>query len=93
MDRLAILTFLYSIGGIITFLWFVPTMKDLRHGKPSANISTYIIRAITTLFTSLYAIFIIKDITFIVVINAQLIACLIVLWLALRNKNRSLNNI
>lgn len=80
------LTFIYGIGGIVTFLGFIPTMKDLWQNKPSANISTYIIWTLTTFFTSLYAIFIIKDIAFIVVINLQLLACLIVLVLRWRLK-------
>ncbi len=78
------LTSLYSIWWIITFLWFVPTMKDLRNKKPSANITTYIVWSATTLFTSLYGIFILKDLVFIIVINLQLLACLIVLILRLR---------
>jgi uncharacterized protein with PQ loop repeat len=78
------LTFLYSIGGIATVLGFFPTMKDLWRGKPSANTSTYIIWTITTFSTSLYGIFILKDLVFIAVINLQLLACLIVLILKIR---------
>ena len=78
------LTFLYSIGGIVTFLGFFPTMKDLWQKKPSANTSTYIVWTITTFFTSLYGIFILKDLVFIAVINLQLLACLIVLILRIR---------
>ncbi|PJA48286.1 MAG: hypothetical protein CO170_03315 [candidate division SR1 bacterium CG_4_9_14_3_um_filter_40_9] len=81
---LIILTFLYSVGGIITFLGFVPTMKDLRHKKPSANTRTYIIRTTTTFFTSLYGIFILKNLVFIIVINLQLLACVMVLALRMR---------
>jgi hypothetical protein len=79
-----ILTFLYSIWGVVTFIWFVPTMKDLLNRKPSANITTYIVWTITTFFTSLYGIFILKDLVFIIVINLQLLACLIVLILRIR---------
>ena len=81
---LMILIFLYSIGGIITFVWFVPTMVDLRKNKPSANIATYVVRSLTTLFTSLYGIFILQDVVFIIVINLQLLACVIVLLLRIR---------
>ncbi len=83
---ITILTFLYSIGWIITFLGFFPTMKDLRQEKPSANISTYLIRTTTTLLTSLYWIFVLKDLVFIIVINLQLLACLLVLILRIRLK-------
>jgi hypothetical protein len=80
------ITFLYSIGGIVTFTGFFPTMKDLWRGKPSANIYTYIIWALTTFITALYAMFVVKDLVFSVVINLQLAACLIVLILSLRLK-------
>ncbi len=81
-----IITFAYSIGGIVTFAGFFPTMKDLWKGKPSANVHTYVIWSLTTFFTSLYAIFVVKDLVFSLVINLQLVACLIVLILRLRLK-------
>lgn len=85
MDKLLIiLTFLYSVWWIVTFVWFIPTMKDLYQKKKSANILTYVIWTLTTLITSLYWVFVLKDTTFIVVINLQLLACLIVLVLRLR---------
>jgi len=61
-------------------------MKDLWNKKPSANISTYVVWTITTFFTSLYAIFILKDLVFIIVVNLQLLACLLVLILRIRLK-------
>ena len=81
-----ILTFLYSIWWIVTFIWFIPTMKDLWSGKPSANIITYSIWFMTTFITSLYWIFILKNLVFNIVINLQLLACLIVLILAIKLK-------
>lgn len=81
-----IITFFYSIWWIITFVGFIPTMKDLWNKKPSANISTYVVWTITTFFTSLYAIFILKDLVFIIVVNLQLLACLLVLILRIRLK-------
>ena len=81
-----ILTFLYSIWWVITFLWFIPTMRDLWNKKPSANIWTYIIWFLTTFVTSLYWIFILKNLVFNIVINLQLLACLIVLILAIKLK-------
>jgi len=80
------ITFFYSIGGLVTFAGFFPTMKDLWKGKPSANIYTYIIWTATTFFTSLYAIFVVKDLVFSLVVNLQLAACLIVLILRMRLK-------
>ena len=85
-DFIIILTFLYSIWWIVTFIWFIPTMKDLWNGKPSANITTYIIWFMTTFITSLYWIFILKNLVFNIVINLQLLACLIVLILAVKLK-------
>jgi hypothetical protein len=81
-----IITFTYSIGGIVTFAGFFPTIKDLWKGKPSANLHTYVIWSLTTFFASLYAIFVVKDLVFSLVVNLQLVACLIVLILRLRLK-------
>jgi len=55
-------------------------MKDLWRSHPSANVQTYIIWTLTTLVASLYAIFVVKDLLFIIVVNLQLTAC-IVFWL------------
>ena len=79
-----ILTFLYGIGGIITFCGFIPTMIDLWNKKPSANISTYLIWTSTTLVTSIYGFFVLQDLVFNIVINLQLMACFGVLVLRLR---------
>lgn len=81
---LIVIVSLYSLGGIMTFIGFIPTMLDLWSGKPSANISTYLVWTATTLFTSLYALFVVKDMVFIVVINLQLLACILVLCFRIR---------
>ena len=86
-----IITFLYSIGGLVTFAGFFPTMRDLWKGYPSANINTYIIWGLTTFVTSLYAIFVVKDLVFSLVITLQLAACIIVLILRLRLKIKKKN--
>lgn len=78
------LTALYGIGGIMTFLGFMPTIRDLWNKKPSANIGTYWIWATTTFITSLYGFFILQNLIFNIVINLQLLACVIVLFLRLR---------
>jgi hypothetical protein len=80
------ISFLYSIGGIVTFIGFFPTMRDLWKSHPSANVHTYIIWTLTTLIASLYAIFVVKDLLFIIVVNLQLTACLIILMLSLKLK-------
>ena len=81
-----IITAAYSAGGIATFVGFVPTMRDLILKKPSANISTYVVWSLTTFFTALYAMFVVKDLVFAVVINLQLLACATVLGLRIRLK-------
>lgn len=72
---------LYGISGVITFIGFIPTIKDLIKKKPSANLATYLVWTSTTLISSLYAVFIVKDLMFVVVINLQLVACLIISYL------------
>ena len=81
---LTVLTVLYGTSGIVTFVGFFPTIYDLWHRKKSANAGTYWIWTITTLLTSLYAIFIVHDLVFSIVISFQLAACAIVLILRLR---------
>jgi uncharacterized membrane protein YjfL (UPF0719 family) len=86
---LYILVFLYGLGGIVTFVGFVPTMIDLWNKKPSANITTYVIWTATTFVISLYGFFIFNNLVFNIVINFQLLACLTVLILRIRLKYKS----
>ncbi len=81
-----ILTFVYGAWWVITFLGFIPTMIDLWNKKPSANIMTYIVWTSTTIVTSLYWLFILQNLIFNIVINLQVLACLIILILRLRLK-------
>jgi hypothetical protein len=81
---LTILTILYGIGGIATFIGFMPTIRDLWNKKPSANATTYWIWTTTTLITSLYGFFILDNLVFNLVINFQLFACVIILYMRLR---------
>ena len=81
-----ILTFLYGLCGVITFIGYFPTVKDLWNKKASANINTYLIWTITTIFTSLYGFLVLKNLVFILVVNLQLLACATILVLALRLK-------
>jgi hypothetical protein len=81
-----ILTFLYGLGGIITFVGYFPTIKDLWKKKASANVHTYLIWTLTTIVTSLYGFIVLKNLVFILVVNLQLLACATILILALRLK-------
>ena len=83
-SSLQILSALYGIGGVLTFIGFFPTIRDLWKKKPSANIWTYVIWTATTLITSLYGFFILQNFLFTIVINLQLAACVIILILRIR---------
>ena len=85
-NLLYILTFLYGLGGIVTFIGYFPTIKDLWNKKASANIHTYLIWTITMFITSLYGFFVIKDLAFILVVNLQFVSCAFILALRLRLK-------
>ena len=81
---LTVLTVLYAGSGIVTFAGFFPTIRDLWNKKPSANALTYFTWATTTLLTGLYAMFVVRDLVFSIVISLQLLACVIILALRLR---------
>ncbi|TSC58106.1 MAG: hypothetical protein Greene041619_795 [Candidatus Peregrinibacteria bacterium Greene0416_19] len=81
---LSALAVAYGMGGIVTFIGFFPTIRDLWRGKPSANFMTYVIWTATTFITSVYGFFILKNLLFDVVINLQLAACIIILILRMR---------
>jgi len=81
-----ILIFVYGLGGIITFIGYFPTIKDLWNKKASANVHTYLIWTITMFITSLYGFFVIKDLVFILVVNLQFLSCAFILALSLRLK-------
>jgi hypothetical protein len=79
-----IITLLYSIGGVVTFIGFFPTIRDLYNGKPSANMSTYIVWTITAFIATLYAATVLHDMTFTLVIGLQLVAQVTILYLRFR---------
>ena len=81
-----ILTFLYGLGGIITFVGYFPTIRDLWHEKESANMNTYLIWTSTMIVASIYGVLILKDIPFIIVTNLNLAACSVILILEIRFK-------
>jgi len=74
----------YAGSGIVTFMGFIPTMRDLARGKPSANVSTYAVWTITTLMAFLYGVLVLRDMIFSVVIGLQLSACAMILILRIR---------
>ena len=74
----------YAIGGVVTLLGYIPTVRDLYQGKPSANATTYLIWLITTFIATLYGVFVLKDTMYLLVVGLQLIACLIIMIMRLR---------
>lgn len=86
METKEILIFLYSITWIVWFLAFLPTIIDLIKWKPSANLNTYILWSIITLFSFMYGLFVLKDYMFNLVIWSQLFWYLIITILSIRLK-------
>lgn len=85
VELLSILSLLYGSVGLLTLVAYFPTMRDLhRHKKPSANISTYALWAISSGVGVLYGIFILKDTLFVIVTTAIFLANTLVLLLRLR---------
>ena len=81
---LGILSLLYLATGIIVFVGYFPTIKDLyKHKKKSANLTSYIIWAFTATISTLYSIFILPDLFFIIVSGLNLFAVLIILILTI----------
>ena len=84
IDYIQIFTLLYSITGVIGFTAFFPTITDLLKGNPSANVRTYLVWSIITIFSFLYGLFVLKNFMFNLVIGSQLIGYMAVLILRLR---------
>lgn len=85
-----LLTIAYGCVGIIGFVAYWPTIKDLHfHKKPSANISSYVVWTTTTGVTFLYSIFVLSDLVFRAVSALYFFACLVVLFLRLKLKETS----
>ncbi len=84
---LQLLRFAYGAVGLITFIAYFPTIKDLYvYKKPSANISSYILWTTTSGIALLYGLFILSDMLFISVSAVSFFACAIVLVLSIRLK-------
>ena len=77
------LAIMYGCSGIIGFVAYWPTIRDLSHyKKQSVNSTSYIIWGITTGITFSYSLFMVTDVLFKVISGLNFGACLIVLFLS-----------
>ncbi len=77
------LAIMYGCSGIIGFIAYWPTIRDLsKYKKQSANLISYFIWGITTGITFLYALFMITDILFKIISGINFGACLTILVLS-----------
>lgn len=83
------ISFLYAISGIIVAFGYVPTIKDLLKGKPSASINSYLIWTFCATIAVIYASIIISDLLLIVISGLNLFAILTVVILAINLKIKS----
>ena len=81
---LKILVLAYATVGIVNFIGYWPTIKDLLKNKPSANIPSYLLWTVCSLIGFLYALFILNDVLVRIVSGLNLLACAIVLTLSIR---------
>ena len=81
---LSVLIVLYATSGMISFIAYLPTLRDLLHGKSSANAPSYVLWSACNVIAQLYGIFILHDLLFNIVTALQLIACASILILRLR---------
>jgi hypothetical protein len=86
---LHILIIAYGAVGIVGFVAYWPTIKDLyKYKKPSANIASYVLWTITAGITFLYSLFVLPDPLFIFVSGMYLTANALVLFLSLRLRSK-----
>lgn len=86
---LQILVIAYGTTGVVGLIGYWPTIRALyHHGKPSANISSYILWSSTGGIGLLYAIFILPDLLLRVVSGINFFACLMVLILSIGLKQK-----
>ena len=83
---LKIIVFLYAGTGIVATIGYLPTIKDLYHKKPSANINSYIVWTFCAGITFLYAITVISDLLLEIVTGLNFLSCAIILFLAIKLK-------
>ena len=84
-----ILTVAYGGAGIVVFIGYLPTIRDLYHHKrASANISSYVLWTATSLVSFLYSLFVLPDLLFRIVSGTGFAACFIVLVLSIKLRDR-----
>ncbi|MDZ4846350.1 MAG: hypothetical protein SH857_12455 [Chitinophagales bacterium] len=77
-----IIKFAYGLVGIIGFIAYIPTIKDLYlHKKRSANRLSYVLWTLSTFIAMLYSFFVLNDFLFRLVSTLNFIACAITLLL------------
>jgi len=84
---LTLLTGLYGISGVISMIAYLPTIKDLLKGIPSANFYTYSLRFLYYLIAVLYGIFVVKDRVFTGLASLDSVILLVIITLILRLKH------
>ena len=79
---LTIIALLYASVGIIGFVGYFPTVKDLVKKIPSANLNSYIVWTYSSCITFLYALLVVSDLLLEVVTGLNFLACVTILILA-----------
>jgi hypothetical protein len=79
-----IITVLYACTGIISIIGYLPTIKDLLSGKPSANIQSYAIWTLTSGISFLYALIVINNALLEAVLGLNFLSCAAILLLSAR---------
>ena len=83
---LYILTAAYASVGIVGKIGYWPTIKDLFHKKPSANINTYTLWTMTSGVVFLYALLVLNDFLVKIVAGLDFLSCLTVFALGINLK-------
>lgn len=86
---LQILIVCYASVGIIATIGYWPTIKDLYlHKKQSVNITSYVIWALASGITFLYALFILSDLLLRIITGLNFASCALILILSVNLKYR-----
>lgn len=85
---LNVLIIAYASIGVISIIAYWPTIRDLYHKKPSANISSYLLWTATSGVAFLYSLFILPDLLLRIVIGLNFGACALVLILSIKLRHR-----
>ncbi|MDR0650050.1 MAG: hypothetical protein LBG59_01220 [Candidatus Peribacteria bacterium] len=72
------------MSGIISMIAYLPTIKDLLNGIPSANFTTYFLWFVYYFISVLYGIFVLYDWLFIVVSGLDALIILVIVLLIVR---------